>query len=157
MIWRKYGTILFTTSLGLLLKALTTKSGASKQFCRAPNANDRSTTHTQEKQVCMRLQCVSQLIAQQSTNLNDAIVCSDLYFHCREKMTQIMFETFSVPAFYVTQPAKLALYAAGRTTGLVVDSGSGGTFAVPIYEGIFSSKTCSNFSGSYKKNINYRT
>ncbi|KAK8810478.1 hypothetical protein WA158_007053 [Blastocystis sp. Blastoise] len=53
----------------------------------------------------------------------------------REKMTQIMFESFNVPAFYTKTQAVLALYASGRTTACVVDSGEGVTHIVPIYEG----------------------
>ena len=50
-------------------------------------------------------------------------------------MTQIMFETFKTPAMYVAIQAVLSLYASGRTTGLVLDSGHGVTIAIPVYEG----------------------
>jgi len=53
----------------------------------------------------------------------------------RERMTQIMFESFNVPCFYVSVQGVLALYSSGRTTGLVLDSGEGITSTLPIYEG----------------------
>ncbi|KNG81394.1 Actin-1 [Aspergillus nomiae NRRL 13137] len=53
----------------------------------------------------------------------------------REKTTQIMFETFKVPAFYLGIDTVFALYASGRTTGVSVDCGHGSTDCVPVYEG----------------------
>lgn len=53
----------------------------------------------------------------------------------REKMFQIMFEKFNVPASYLSIPAVLSLYASGLTTGLVLDSGDDITHVFPIFEG----------------------
>ncbi|KAG1664566.1 Beta-centractin [Nymphon striatum] len=53
----------------------------------------------------------------------------------REKSAEIFFETFNVPALFISMQAVLSLYATGKTTGVVLDSGDGVTHAVPIYEG----------------------
>ena len=53
----------------------------------------------------------------------------------REKMTEIMFETFATPAMYAAVPAVLSLFAAKRTTGIAFDSGEGYSHIIPIYEG----------------------
>jgi actin-related protein len=53
----------------------------------------------------------------------------------REKMTQIVFETFDAPALYLGIQQCLALQASGRTTGLVVDFGVEVTDIVPVYKG----------------------
>ncbi|ERF76324.1 Actin [Endocarpon pusillum Z07020] len=53
----------------------------------------------------------------------------------RERMTQIVFEAFNSPAYYVSVAAVLALYASGLTTGLVIDAGEKTTHVVPVYEG----------------------
>ena len=50
-------------------------------------------------------------------------------------MLQIMFEKFNTPAMYVAIQALLALYASGRNTGIVLDSGDGVSQIVPVYDG----------------------
>ena len=47
----------------------------------------------------------------------------------------MLFETFNVPALFTSIQAVLSLYASGRTTGIVMDSGDGVSHAVPVYEG----------------------
>eukprot|EP00300_Choanocystis_sp_HF-7_P036384 c5222_g1_i1.p1 GENE.c5222_g1_i1~~c5222_g1_i1.p1 ORF type:complete len:411 (-),score=84.54 c5222_g1_i1:147-1304(-) len=53
----------------------------------------------------------------------------------REKMAEIMFEKFEVPALQIALQAVLALYANGRTTGIVLDVGDGVTHCMPVVEG----------------------
>lgn len=53
----------------------------------------------------------------------------------REYAMEIMFDSFSTQAVYMKQTAVLSLYASGRSTGLVLESGDGVTHAVPIHEG----------------------
>lgn len=51
----------------------------------------------------------------------------------REKLTELMFEKYNVPAFFVVKNAVLAAFANGRSTALVVDSGATHTSAVPVH------------------------
>jgi len=53
----------------------------------------------------------------------------------QNKMAEKFFERFNVPALFVAQQAILSLYASGRETGLVLDSGHGVTHCVPVFEG----------------------
>lgn len=53
----------------------------------------------------------------------------------RERMVEIMFETFGVPSLNISIQGVLALLGQGRTTGLVLDSGEGVTHTIPIFDG----------------------
>ncbi|XP_043075303.1 actin-1 isoform X3 [Puntigrus tetrazona] len=53
----------------------------------------------------------------------------------RQRSVELMFEVFGVPLTFVALQAVLALYASGRTTGVVLDSGDGVTHSVPVFEG----------------------
>ena len=52
----------------------------------------------------------------------------------REKMTQIMFETYNVPGLYIVKQAVLPLLSAGKFTGIVIDLGGGVTQFAPIFD-----------------------
>ncbi|KAG2382441.1 hypothetical protein C9374_005643 [Naegleria lovaniensis] len=52
-----------------------------------------------------------------------------------EKLTQIMFETFAVPGFYIAQSTLLSMFAAGRNTGIVLDCGDGVTSVETLSNG----------------------
>ncbi len=53
----------------------------------------------------------------------------------REKLTELMFEKYKVPAFFLVKNAVLTSFANGRSTGLVLDSGATHTSAVPVHDG----------------------
>ena len=53
----------------------------------------------------------------------------------REKMAQIMFETFNVPGLYIAIQPVLSLYSVGKLNGLAADSGEGVTQIVPVFDG----------------------
>ena len=51
-----------------------------------------------------------------------------------ETFAQLMFETFDAKSFAFASQGPCALYASGRTTGIVLDSGEGITQCLPIYD-----------------------
>lgn len=53
----------------------------------------------------------------------------------REKIVQRMFEKLNLPGLYISMTSVLAIYDAGRTSGMAVDSGQEITNFVPVYEG----------------------
>ncbi|CAH6793420.1 LOC102552318 [Phodopus roborovskii] len=53
----------------------------------------------------------------------------------KSRITQILFETFNVPAMYMANQGVLSMYAAGRTSGMTIESGEGMTYFVPIING----------------------
>ncbi|KAK3090457.1 hypothetical protein FSP39_011997 [Pinctada imbricata] len=53
----------------------------------------------------------------------------------REKMAQVMFENFNVPALNVSLQALLAMYGVGRVSCIVLNCGDGVTDVVPVYDG----------------------
>ena len=52
----------------------------------------------------------------------------------REKIAQIIFETFNAPGLYISNSAVLSLYSVGKYNGIVIDSGGDFTHFVPIYD-----------------------
>lgn len=54
---------------------------------------------------------------------------------CREKMLEIMFEKYKVPAVFVSKNAVLSAFSCGRSTAVVLDSGGGSTCVAPVHEG----------------------
>lgn len=54
----------------------------------------------------------------------------------REKMAEILFETLNFKGVSIATSPILPMYAAGLTTGLVLDIGDGATQVVPVWGGL---------------------
>ncbi|XP_036032582.1 actin-like protein 9 [Onychomys torridus] len=53
----------------------------------------------------------------------------------REKLVEVAFESLHSPAVYVASQSVLSVYANGRVNGLVVDTGHGVSYTVPVFQG----------------------
>ncbi|XP_072834121.2 actin-like protein 9 [Pogona vitticeps] len=53
----------------------------------------------------------------------------------REKLVEVVFESLNSPAMYVAYQSVLSVYAHGKISGLVVDTGYATTHTVPVNEG----------------------
>lgn len=53
----------------------------------------------------------------------------------REKMAELLFENFEVPAMFISHQSLLSVYSYGRTGGLVIGSGYGTSYAAPVHDG----------------------
>ncbi|CEF67857.1 Brahma associated protein 55kD [Strongyloides ratti] len=67
----------------------------------------------------------------------------------REKLTELMFEKYNVPAFYTVKSPVLTCFAHGKASGLVVDSGASQTYASSVHDGycLINSVVKSNLGG----------
>mmetsp|Transcript_54 Transcript_54/g.164 ORF Transcript_54/g.164 Transcript_54/m.164 type:complete len:447 (-) Transcript_54:244-1584(-) len=79
------------------------------------------------------------LLAEPSFNTNAA----------REKMIELMFEKYKVPAVFVAKNAVLTAFSCGRSTAVVLDSGGGSTCVSPVHDGYVLQRAVvkSHFSG----------
>ncbi|CAM9610662.1 unnamed protein product [Chrysoparadoxa australica] len=71
------------------------------------------------------------------------VLCAQASWSCekqQERLMELMFETFNVPAMYVAKSGMLSAFAAGRTTALVCECGHGSLSVVPVVEGYVMGK-----------------
>jgi len=52
----------------------------------------------------------------------------------REKLVELLFEKFDVPAIYLLRSAVATCFANGRYTGCAVELGARGTEITPVFE-----------------------
>ena len=73
----------------------------------------------------------------------------------REKMLEIMFEKYKVPAVFISKNAVLSSFSCGRSTAVVVDSGGGSTCVAPVHEGYVLQKAVVRSALSGEKLTDY--
>ncbi|XP_023941731.2 uncharacterized protein LOC112048435 [Bicyclus anynana] len=69
----------------------------------------------------------------------------------KEKIAEILFESFSVNSIYLATSSALVLHASGRTSGIVWDNGYSCSYAAPVFEGfpLKHATVCSNIVGDF--------
>lgn len=70
--------------------------------------------------------------SEQPLLLADAITTTDAQ---RERMAELLFEKFDVPALFFGYQPVLGVYSCGRVSSIVLDCGSGVTHAMAVHEG----------------------
>jgi actin-related protein len=72
----------------------------------------------------------------------------------RIKLTEMMFEKYSLPAMFICKSAVLSAFSCGRSTCLVFDSGHNNTYAVPVNDGYALQKCLLKYdiAGNYVTN-----
>mmetsp|Transcript_47449 Transcript_47449/g.34733 ORF Transcript_47449/g.34733 Transcript_47449/m.34733 type:complete len:206 (+) Transcript_47449:36-653(+) len=69
---------------------------------------------------------------------NMSVLLTDSAFNSKEnkqKVAEVMFEKFRVKELAILNTAVLSLFSTGRTSGIVVESGEGLSYTVPVFEG----------------------
>lgn len=79
----------------------------------------------------------------------------------RGDVTACIFETFNVPSIYTINSNVSGIFAEGKTTGMIMDSGYSGTYATNIFEGypihdnqVFNNKGGKNLNNQLKNHLN---
>ncbi|KAG6446952.1 actin-85C-like [Manduca sexta] len=72
----------------------------------------------------------------------------------KERMSEILFETFAINGIYLAKSPILVLYASGRTSGLVWECGHSCSYAAPVFEGfpLKNATVCSSLTGEVLSN-----
>ncbi|XP_044146995.1 actin-like protein 6A [Bufo gargarizans] len=53
----------------------------------------------------------------------------------RERLTELMFELYNIPSFFLCKSAVLSTFVNGRSTAVILDSGDAYTTATPVHDG----------------------
>lgn len=73
----------------------------------------------------------------------------------REKITELMFEKYNVPAYYLMRKPVLSAFASGKPSCVVFDIGYSGSTAVPVLDGYVLNKCAqrSKLGGAFMTNF----